>query len=79
MNYQIEVTDTFGGEANYSWVRRYTMPAPKTESTRAIVRDAKRVAGWQGPTTTTDDGLTITVRPRGECVVMFISQNWSEA
>lgn len=22
-DYYIEVTDTFGGEANYSWVRRY--------------------------------------------------------
>ncbi len=25
--YDIEVTDTFGGEANYSWVRRYTYTA----------------------------------------------------
>lgn len=23
----VEVTDTFGGEANYSWVRRYKVPA----------------------------------------------------
>ena len=25
--FDIEVTDTFGGEANYSWVRRYTYTA----------------------------------------------------
>lgn len=26
-DFEIEVTDTFGGEANYSWVRRYTVTA----------------------------------------------------
>ena len=25
--FNIEITDTFGGEANYSWVRRYTYEA----------------------------------------------------
>jgi hypothetical protein len=25
--YKIEVTDTFGGEANYCWVSRYTVKA----------------------------------------------------
>lgn len=25
--YEIEVTDTFGGEANYCWARRYTFKA----------------------------------------------------
>ena len=25
--YKIEITDTFGGEANYSWVRRYEIAA----------------------------------------------------
>ena len=27
MKFNIEVTDTFGGEANYCWVRRYTVRA----------------------------------------------------
>ena len=26
-NYKIEITDTFGGEANYSWIRRYEIAA----------------------------------------------------
>ena len=25
--FYVEVTDTFGGEANYSWVRRFKVPA----------------------------------------------------
>ena len=25
--YRIEVTDTFGGQANYAWVNRYTLEA----------------------------------------------------
>ena len=24
-NYIVEITDTFGGEANYSWVKRFTL------------------------------------------------------
>lgn len=27
--YQIEYTDTFAGEANYSWVRRHTVTVPE--------------------------------------------------
>lgn len=27
--YQIELTDTFGGEANYSWVRRASVTVPE--------------------------------------------------
>jgi hypothetical protein len=27
--YEIELTDTFGGEANYSWVRRATVHMPE--------------------------------------------------
>lgn len=40
--YFIEQTDTFGGEANYSWVRRYIVLA-KTE--RGAMR--KVATGWK--------------------------------
>jgi len=33
----IEVTDTFGGEANYSWVRRYIVKAKTKQSALAKV------------------------------------------
>jgi hypothetical protein len=39
----IEVTDTFGGEANYCWVKRGTT---KATSRRGIIAAVKRVAGW---------------------------------
>ena len=29
MQYQVEYTDTFGGEANYSWARRATVAMPE--------------------------------------------------
>jgi len=43
LNY--EYTDTFGGESNYSWVRRGTVTA-KTE--RGLVRAAKKAVGLNG-------------------------------
>ena len=41
----IEVTDTFGGEANYCWVKRGTTRA---QSRRGIIAAVKRLAGWDG-------------------------------
>lgn len=45
MPYQIEVTDTFGGEANYCWVKRGQTNA---KTRRGKIEAAKRVAGWAG-------------------------------
>jgi hypothetical protein len=86
MPYQIEVTDTFGGEANYCWVRRYTIddvPAAKpgddarqdAKRTRAfLIRKAKSLAGYTGIRGATSDyGDVIEWRPRGICHVMFIT------
>lgn len=42
----IEVTDTFGGEANYCWVRRTRVTTADTPY--HIVRAAKRFAGLTG-------------------------------
>lgn len=68
---QVEVTDTFGGEANYAWVRRYAI-ADGTR--RALVRRAKRAAGWTGIRCAVSEyGDTIEVRPAGLCQVMFIT------
>lgn len=62
--YEIEITDTFGGEANYSWVKREFFAMPdlthygyggstnyvKANKTysRELVKRAKRIAGWTG-------------------------------
>lgn len=84
MAYKVEVTDTFGGEANYSWVRRYSIAAPtceygtseRSQYSRTLVRRAKAAAGWAGLRCTVDNsGDHITVWPSGRnapCWIMFI-------
>lgn len=74
MKYNIEVTDTFGGEANYSWVQRYTLDLLDTVSNYALVRRAKREIGWSGKRClSVNYGNMIEVRPYGECMVAFVT------
>lgn len=60
--YEIEVTDTFGGEANYVWVRRGTTRA---QSRRGQIEAAKKLAGWVGwcRVRVDDFGDSLTIRP----------------
>jgi len=62
--YEIEITDTFGGEANYSWIKREFFAMPDLTHygydgstnyekankvySRELVKRAKRIAGWTG-------------------------------
>ena len=64
MQFSVEITDTFAGEANYSWVRRHSFTMPElthygydgsqgyTKANKAfnrqLVRKAKALAGWTG-------------------------------
>lgn len=71
---KVEVTDTFGGESNYSWVRRTELTLKDGASDRAIVRAAKAWAEWSGVRcNVTKYGDMIEIRPRGVCQVMFIT------
>lgn len=45
MNYEIELTDTYGGEANYCWVKRAEIDA---ETLKQAVRKAKKHFGYGG-------------------------------
>ena len=84
MAYKVEVTDTFGGEANYSWVRRYTVETPsceygtseRSQYSRTLVRRAKAAAGWTGLRCTVDnngDHITVWLAGRNApCWIMFI-------
>ena len=70
-----EITDTFGGEANYSWVRRGVIRfAPgESYSDRAAVRRVKKAIDWNKvPCKRVALGETIALYPRGICVVCFI-------
>ena len=73
MKFNIEITDTFGGEANYSWVRRHSIEAPEKITALALVRRAKRKAEWNGIRCKVSRcGDTIEIRPVGMCCVLFI-------
>ena len=79
MKVNIEITDTFGGEANYAWVRRYAVEVPTALSKYALMRRVKRIIGWSGRRCqTTDFGDMIEIRPYGACVVAFATVGESE-
>lgn len=72
--FQFEYTDTFGGEANYSWVKREEVQLPSDISDRALVRRAKAWAGLTGCRCTVSNyGDMIDIRPAGSCTVLFVS------
>lgn len=74
MQVNFEHTDTFAGEANYSWARRESFQAPGNLSDRAIVRRAKQWAGLSGVRAKVDKfGDMIAIRPSGLCQVVFVT------
>jgi len=72
VRWNVEMTDTMGGEANYSWVRRGTTILSQDATRRQIVRAVKAELGITGVRCKTFDcGDMIEIRPLGECVVAF--------
>ena len=73
MKVVVTQTDTFGGEANYSWANRYEFAIHKTASQRNIVRKAKSLAGMTGVKADTYDyDVGLTIKPRGYNQVIFV-------
>lgn len=74
MKINFEYTDTFGGESNYSWVRRESVDMPEKLSDRAIVQRAKKFAGLTGIRCRTDNlGDGFALYPSGSCTVLFVT------
>ena len=80
MAYDVELTDTFGGEANYAWVRRAVVRSDDVRDDqqryyrRAIMRRAKAsvgLSGVRGRTEPFGDGYEF--RPYGACMVLFVT------
>jgi len=68
-----ELTDTFGGEANYSWVRRETFTVPTDASRRSVVTAGKAALGLTGcRCRTVEHGEGFELRPVGSCTVAFV-------
>lgn len=75
-SWNLEHTDTFCGESNYTWVRRATIET-KTDTDHAAVCAAKRYLGWQGMRCRVERyGDTIAIYPQGLCQVCFLT--WPE-
>lgn len=69
--YDCEYTDTFGGEANYGWCRRFIVSA---RTARGAVRLAKAHVGM-GKADTDHYNDTWAVRPRGSCTILFVVEH----
>jgi len=67
--YHIEITDTFGGEANYSWKKDFLVKANTARG--AITKLAKSEGGgWRADW---DSGDTVRYNLGGCCVCAFVS------
>jgi hypothetical protein len=67
--YHIEVTDTYGGEANYCWKRDFIVEA--SSSLGAITKLAKSEgSGWRK---NWDSGDTVRYNLQGACICAFVS------
>lgn len=74
MQFQVELTDLFCGEANYSWVRRDEITLSDSVSDLAIVRAAKSTLGISGTRCKRETiGETIQLKPYGSLTVAFIT------
>ncbi len=72
MKYSVEITDTFGGQANYSWVQRDQLEISESYSHPWIVRQLKDHAGWTGlRCSVCHYGDLIEIRPANQCIVLF--------
>ena len=71
--WNIEITDTFGGEANYCWVKRYTVQA------KSILGAVQKVAREHGTGWKVDysDGDFARYNLTNACVCMFVQ--WAES
>ena len=77
MVYLAEYTDTFGGEANYCWVRRATI-RPAKDTLRAVLRAARAALGLSGVKgdIVANYGDEYHWKPRGACTILMV--RWDE-
>lgn len=73
VTFMAELTDTFAGEANYSYVIRKTFKAPLSASDAMLVRRAKKALGYTNyPCRKESLGDVIALYPANKCIVIFI-------
>jgi hypothetical protein len=74
----IEYTDTFAGEANYSWVERHTFDIDGLTNRQVELR-ARELVGLTGIRCSREDyGDMVTWIPQPWCTIAFLTYNWDE-
>lgn len=81
VTFEAEYTDTYAGEANYSWVRREQIVMTEDESkigskryNALLMRRAKKAIGISGARGKVHDfGNDLEFRPYKSCTVLFIN------
>jgi len=69
----VTYTDTFGGEANGAWVKRYEFNCNNNISTRAVVIRAKKLTGLTNYRSRSYDyGDSVTIRPTGRNEIITV-------
>ena len=74
--YYVEITDTFGGEANYAWVKRFKVHA---SSELGAIRKVSRETGWSFRR---ESGLLmddVMYNAKNACVVAFLGDYVDQA
>jgi len=75
MKLRYEMTDTFGGESNYSWVKRGEIENPSS-SHRGLITQVKSILGVSGMRHRKEDYgdmIKLDLNPAGYCAVIFIT------
>lgn len=73
--FTVTYTDTFGGEANYTWVKRTTIVV-KNANVKRVKVSAKKAVGLSGVRGRWEDyGDDLIFRPYGSATVMFVNHN----
>lgn len=72
ISYSAELTDTYGGEANYAWCNRKQFEASDTASDTSLIRRAKKALGITGRHKKTICGDDIRLDFYGANVCCFI-------
>lgn len=70
--YDYEYTDTFGGEANYSWVHRGTVQASNISLAARRARKELGLSGHRG-TIQYSNSDECHWKPAGMCTILFVT------
>jgi hypothetical protein len=71
--YTIEITDTFAGQANYSWVERLQV---ESKSMRGAISKAARHFGYKGFRCECYCGNYASYKLQGNCIIAFITESY---